>query len=159
MTLLFHVQASSSVLPLPRVLDYTVELHGWGEVGAQLKAVRAGLPVPERSFVYSHRFQFASLAAFYGAPDGQVTRLGGRRDQYDVWRDEQAWRGWDAVFVCDEKFLESPDLARFRRCESAASVPITRGGRAVRTFHLWRCFGYGYGYGERPGPWVARGAS
>lgn len=142
MTGAFYFQAVSNMLPLPAELDYTVDLHGWGQVGNKLRELRESMPSPERTFVFSHRFQFASMAAFYGGPDLEVTRIGGRHDQYDMWMTPAALRDRDAIFFCNDHHFRAPDGDAFGSCEPAGELPLMRAGRPVRTFFFWICRGY-----------------
>ena len=139
----FYVQAVTLALPLPPGLDFAVDLNGWPEVGGRLGSLRASMPHPDRVFIFSRRFQFSALAAYYGGDDARVTRLGGRMDQYDLWRPEGEWDGWDAIFLSAEPFLFDPrQQYPFRSCEPAGDWELVRGGRRVRTFQFWRCFDY-----------------
>jgi 4-amino-4-deoxy-L-arabinose transferase-like glycosyltransferase len=154
-TLLFLVQAHTLVVPIPPKVDFATDLNGWPDVGERLRALTASMPRPERTFVFSRRFQLSALAAFYGGSDLDVTRLGGRPDAYDAWTPPGARRGSDAIYFTDDQRYAPPEHALFRRCEPAGTLDVVRSERTVRTFHFWRCFGYAVGRGgdvETPGP-------
>jgi hypothetical protein len=121
--------------------DVAADLHGWEEVGARVRALRDAMPVPSRTFAFSRRFQHAALAAFHAGEDVVVTRLGGRPDAYDAWRDAQRIGGWDAIFFADDWNPASPG-DQFEGCERAGDLPVVRGGRVLRTFSFWRCWHY-----------------
>ncbi|WP_243336731.1 ArnT family glycosyltransferase [Anaeromyxobacter soli] len=141
LSLVFYVQAISLALPLPPRLDFATDLVGWEEVGARLRGLQAS-GAGARPFVFSRRLQLSALAAFYGGDGLEVTRLGGRRDQYDEWTSPEALRGRDAVYFCDDLKFRAPDELPFQRCEAAGELPIVRHGRTVRRFFFWRCFAY-----------------
>ncbi|WP_242393649.1 glycosyltransferase family 39 protein [Anaeromyxobacter oryzisoli] len=139
-TLLMDVQALTPVVPIPPRTDLATDLHGWRAVGERLRALARTMPRPGRVFVYSHRLQLSALAAFHAGPGLEVTRLGGRRDDaYDDWARPR--RGEDAIYFCDDQRY-APPREPFARCEPAGALPVTRGGRTVRTFHFWRCLGF-----------------
>jgi dolichyl-phosphate-mannose-protein mannosyltransferase len=141
-TAAFYAQALWLPFPLTGRGDLAGDLHGWEEVGARLRALRATMPEPARTFAYARRFQYAALAAFNAGEGLEVTRLGGaRRDAYDAWRDDERLRGEDAILFADDWNTAGPDR-RFARCEPAGELPIVRGGRRLRTFSFWRCFGF-----------------
>jgi hypothetical protein len=131
-------QAATQRIPIPRWLNYTVESYGWDAVGARLRQLLAASPDPRRTFVFSRRFQYSAEAAF-AVPEATVTRLGGRHDQYDVWRRPGELAGADAVFLCDDEFPAGPPPELFQSCHSAGELPIAVGTRTIRTFRFWRC--------------------
>ncbi|BDG05219.1 glycosyltransferase family 39 protein [Anaeromyxobacter oryzae] len=147
-TLLFHVQAATYVVPLPPTLDLATDLTGWPEVGARLRAIAREMPRPEHVFVYTPRLQLSALAAFHAGPGLEVTRIGGRADAYDEWRRADGWRGEDAIYVCDGQRCGAPEEP-FRSCAPAGALDVVRRGRALRTFRFWSCLDYG---GAPPSP-------
>jgi 4-amino-4-deoxy-L-arabinose transferase-like glycosyltransferase len=142
LTAAFYAQAVWAPLPRSAGDDFGVDLHGWDEVGARLRALRDAPPGPERPFVFATRFQLSAKAAFYGG-DVEVTRLGGRRDAYDDWRDEEALHGRTGILLQDDRHGVDVAALPFARCAPAGTLPIVRGTRTLRTFTFWRCEGYG----------------
>jgi 4-amino-4-deoxy-L-arabinose transferase-like glycosyltransferase len=138
LTVLVQFQAATQRIPVPRWFNYTLEAYGWDAVGARLRQLLAASPEPRRTFVFSRRFQYSAEAAFV-VPEATITRLGGRRDQYDLWRRPAELAGADAVFLCDDEFPAGPPSELFERCQPAGELPITVGSRTVRTFRFWRC--------------------
>lgn len=139
LTAVFYVHAATLVLPLPPGLDFANDLHGWEDVGARLREEVAAMPDPARTYVFSRRLQLSAMAAFYGGEDLDVTRIGGRHDQYDLWRRPER-RGEDAIYFCDDThFAPPPAEAGFGACDDAGALPVVRAGRRIRTFHFWRC--------------------
>jgi undecaprenyl-diphosphatase len=141
-TLAFYLQASTLIVPIPPRIDFATDLNGWSEVGNRLREIRAGMPDPTNTFVFSHRFQGSALAAFYGGDDLEVTRLGPGRDQYSEWTRVERLVGRDAIYFADGLWFRPPPVGSFRSCVPAGELPIVRSGRKVRTFLFWRCLGY-----------------
>jgi hypothetical protein len=145
---LFYAQALWLVLPIK--VDFVTDLTGWDEVGARLRELRHEMPYPDRTFVFSGRFQFSALAAFYGGDELRVTKLGGRFDEYDAWRHEEILRGRDAIAFTDEDHPLALSEEPFRACAPAGTLPIVRRGTTIRTFSFFRCSDYGSGAKRRP---------
>jgi len=138
LTLLVLFQAATQRIPVPRWFNYTLESYGWDAVGGRLRQLLAASPDPRATFVFSRRFQYSAEAAF-AVPEATVTRLGGRHDQYDLWRRPGQLAGAEGLFLCDDEFPAGPPSELFDRCEPTGELPITAGGRTVRTFRFWRC--------------------
>ena len=134
--LFVFVQALTPVLPLGRA-DLTHDLYGWPEVAASIRAE------PGDFFVAGHMYQTAAQLA-WALPERRVTRLGGRPDQFDLWRPYQRLEaGMDAIFVSHDRYDKDPArLGRFATCAPLTSVEVKRGGAVVRVFRRWRCAGY-----------------
>ncbi len=141
-------------LGVPPRLDPTTRLRGWRELGLAVSTLRREMPRPERTFLLSDRYQLTSELAFYveSRPPAYNVNLGRRLNQYDFWEGPNARLGWDAIYVRDG--VEALDLrvsAAFERIDGPSLVEVRRGGRVVRTFALYR--GYGFrGFGPPSGP-------
>ena len=128
---------------LPPKADLTNEMHGWAEADARIAEIKAAMPDPARTFVFAHMYQNAAQAELHAPADWTVTRLGSRHDEYEIVRDDAALAGRDAIFVSRDGYdLDPIGRFAFRSCEPAGELPYERGGRVVRTFRFWRCFGY-----------------
>jgi 4-amino-4-deoxy-L-arabinose transferase-like glycosyltransferase len=129
-------QAVGPLLPLGKA-DLTHDLYGWPAVAAAIRAQ------PGDFFVAGHMSQTAAQLA-WALPERTVTRLGGRPDQFDLWRHRQPIEaGMDAIFVSHDRYDNDPArLGRFATCAPLPSVEVERGGAVVRVFRLWRCQGY-----------------
>ncbi len=141
MTAALYVQGLWLPFPITGPNDVAGDLHGWDELAVRVRSLRAGMPDPERTFVYARRFQYAALAAFHVGDGVEVTRLGTTRDAYDDWRDDARLAGRDAILFGDSWQPPAPYVG-FRACQPAGDLPIVRGGRTVRTFLFWRCRSY-----------------
>lgn len=134
--------AAWPVVPFPADGDPAAKLHGWPEVAARAESLAEGCG--ERPcFVFAHRYMEAAMVSFYLPSSIEVTRLTGRHDQYDIWRDDAALEGRDAIYVTDTLHRQRPNASfPFAQCDAAGTLPIERGGRLLRTVSFWRCRGY-----------------
>ncbi len=140
MSALLHAQSAFWLLPLPLALEPSGEQRAFAEVAARFRE-RLGA-MPPSSFAFTSRFQSAALLAYYAPEIETVTRISGRRDQYDYWRDNALLRGRDGLYLADERSNVDPAKLPFERCEILEEVPIAAGGRLVRKFAFWGCAGY-----------------
>ena len=134
-----------AVLGIPPRLDPTARLQGWQELGAAVGAVWRQMPVPERTFLVSDRYQITSELAFYvpERPPAYNVNLGRRLNQYDFWEGPESRLGWDAIFVREGVGELDERLAgAFDRTEGPSVVEVRRGGRVVRAFALYRGYGF-----------------
>lgn len=132
-------------LALPPDLDPTARLKGWEELGRAVTGLRGAMPAPERVFLFSNRYQIASELAFYvaGRPATYNVNLGRRLNQYDLWGGWDRLVGWDAIYVREGVREVDPEIARaFERVDPPVLLEIRRGERVVRTFSIFRCFGF-----------------
>jgi 4-amino-4-deoxy-L-arabinose transferase-like glycosyltransferase len=133
------------LLGVPDRLDPTARLRGWRELGAAVSSTLAAMPRPAQTFVVSDRYQITSELAFYvdGRPPAYNVNLGRRLNQYDFWEGAEARLGWDAIYVRQhEGPLDARVTAAFERMDGPSVVEIRRGGRRVRTFSVYRGFGF-----------------
>jgi undecaprenyl-diphosphatase len=142
MSLLAHVVDR---LDLPTRLDPTARLRGWAELGRTAGTTVRGMPDPGRTFLASDRYQIASELAFYtpGRPSAYNFNLGRRLNQYDFWEGPDARIGWDAVYVEQGTRPLDPRVRdAFERVDPPIVVEITRGDTVIRTFSLYRAYGF-----------------
>jgi 4-amino-4-deoxy-L-arabinose transferase-like glycosyltransferase len=140
---LFYLQALTLAVPIPPSTDFATDLNGWSTIGRKVDELRGTMPRPERTFVLTPRFQLSALVAFYGSHEATVTRLGGRRDQYDYWRSEAQLPGEDAIVLTDDRSRVDPvSDYPFARCEQSPDLNLAFHGRSYRSIHLWRCSNY-----------------
>src|SRR5262245_17542840 len=138
-------------LGVPPRLDPTARLRGWQELGAAVSAAWRAMPAPERTFLVSDRYQITSELAFYGPaePPAYNVNLGRRLNQYDFWDGPDSRRGWDAIYVQEGLGpLDDRVVRAFDRTDGPVAVEVRRGDRPVRTFALYR--GYGFHGFEAP---------
>lgn len=135
----------------PRRWDPTRKLRGWNELGAfvsaHLRTLRPG------AFVLCEKYDFTAQMAFYVEGRPKTYCVGAwfadpqrrtRHSQYDLWPDRSLDQpqllGQDAVFVGYEPPADL--LAAFDRVEKTPPFDVVRRGLTVRTFNVWRCYGF-----------------
>ncbi len=138
MAALLHLQAAFWLMPLPLALEPCGEQRFWKELMPRWREQWRAMP--PSSFAFTSRFQSAALLSYYAPDVAPVTRLSGRRDQYDLWRDDAALRGRDALYLADERSTVDPKDLPFEHCEPAGQPASFQGG--LRRFALWRCKAY-----------------
>jgi 4-amino-4-deoxy-L-arabinose transferase-like glycosyltransferase len=132
-------------LGLPSRLDPTRRLKGWRELGTAVAAAWREMPAPARTFLLSDRYQITSELAFYGpgSPPAYNVNLGRRLNQYDFWEGPETRLGWDAIFVREGVGDLDERVARaFERTEGPFVVEVRRHDRPIRTFALYRGYGF-----------------
>jgi undecaprenyl-diphosphatase len=132
-------------LGLPPRLDPTRRLKGWQELGTAVTAFWREMPAPERTFLLSDRYQITSELAFYGPglPPAYNVNLGRRLNQYDFWEGPETRLGWDAIFVREGVGELDERVARaFERIEGPFVVEVRRHDRPIRSFALYRGYGF-----------------
>lgn len=136
------LQARWAPLPLPWTVDPTVEQRGWPQVADRLRAELEASP--PGSFVATPRYQLAAQVAWALGAAVPVTRLGGRPDQLDLWRDDAVLSGRAGLLLCSDQYGCKPEPARWSGgCAPLADEVVRgRGGQPLRRFRLWRCAGF-----------------
>jgi hypothetical protein len=126
---------------------------GWrllgGHVGQELSTLQPG------AFVLCDDYTQTAAMAFY-VPGQPKTYCAGsyysdspkRMTQYDVWPDRSLEPGTtpllgrDAVFVGKGGELPPDIPAAFERIEKLPEIPVIVRGELVKTFKVWRCYGF-----------------
>jgi hypothetical protein len=83
--------------------DISNDLFGWPVIADRVEAIRARMPRPEKTFIFSHRFFKASQIGVYLQPDTVATSLHRKFDQYHLWFEAAEHTGWDALFIVDHR--------------------------------------------------------
>ena len=148
--ILIHVQIP--ILPIPPQKDRTIyELQGWDRLGRRVAEVQKQMPQPEKCFIFGVRYQVASELAFYmpGQPFTVSINRWHRPNVYDYWWQDQDLIGKDAVGVTRD--IKSRDRLSevFEHVDAPEPFPIYASGTKpdmgqppVRTFYIYRCFGF-----------------
>ncbi len=119
---------------------------GWRELSVHVDSLRAEMP--ERTFVAGWGYKVPSELRFYleGRPETYSNEVLGRHGlNYSYWTNTEELLGRDCIFVADarEPFREEGLLAEYFDSVAAPdTLRPTRGGKAVTTYRIWRCFGY-----------------
>ena len=123
-----------------RPRDIVAETTGWREVGQRAREIASTMRNP----LLLH-YHYTKCAQLWWSVDAKlpIACLNDRQDQFDFWQDEATLIGRDMLYVTDAVYARRPETVwRFDRGETAATLPILRGGHALRTFTFYRCFGY-----------------
>ena len=134
------------VLPLfESGMDVTNDLYGWDAAARFVEKVREGMPNASRTFVFSHRFYTTSQLAVFLKRDTAMLSLGPRPNQYSLWFSPSAHKGWDAVFVDDNHYMQGG--SRYRPLfegmdEEPVRTQVLRRGRVAHTLHVYRYYGF-----------------
>jgi hypothetical protein len=126
--------------------DISNDLFGWPEIADRVEAIRARMPEPEQTFVFSHRFFKASQIGVYLHPDTVVTSLHSKLDQYRLWFAATEHTGWDALLVVDHR----RHLKRARRYRplfekmdpQPEAIQIRRNGRLAQDLMVYKYYGF-----------------
>jgi len=134
--------------------DISNDLFGWPTIAEQVEAIRARMPHPKKTFIFSHRFFKASQIGVYLQPDTVATSLHRKFDQYHLWFAAAEHTGWDAVFVVDRR----RHLKRARRYQplfekmdpQPEPIQILRQGRPAQDLMVYRYYGFKGRFEEYP---------
>lgn len=122
--------------------DLANELLGWDLTGRGVAEEYARMG-SENIFVISYHYTMCSQLDFALRGGLPLRCPNDRADQFDFMGMGEMPEGADAVFVNDNRYRLAPEkLYSFDRVEKAGEVEIERGGRVVRRFGLFRCYGY-----------------
>jgi undecaprenyl-diphosphatase len=120
-------------------------LQGWRELGPVADRVYTDLKKEGPAFVMSDRYQIATELAFY-MPSRPMTyniNLNRRMNQFDIWEGFTEFKGYNAVYV---EWVPGPLTEKvsglFDRCEPEPPLEIEVEGRIVKTFYIYRCYGF-----------------
>lgn len=128
------------------------ELYGWQTIAAAIARERAALAAadPKTPIFYAGTgYRVCSVMAFYLPGQPRVEKLqipGTRRDQYELWTNEVALAGQNAVVAIDQERPEEAAYLRTRFVKMSAPtlVHVTRRGFLgdVKTWYVYRCRGF-----------------
>jgi 4-amino-4-deoxy-L-arabinose transferase-like glycosyltransferase len=134
--------------------DISNDLFGWRKIADRVEALRARMPHPENTFVFTHRFFKASQIGVYLQPDTVVTSLHRKFDQYHLWFAPPEHTGWDALFIVDHR----RHLKRARRYQALFEkmdpqpepIQILREGRLAQDLMVYKYYGFKGRFEEYP---------
>jgi undecaprenyl-diphosphatase len=125
--------------------DSTARLQGWADLGRRVSGVWEEMEGTNKTFLFSDRYQISSELAFYvrGKPTTYCVNLGRRMNQYDLWEDFLSLRGQDALYVRQGDREAGPEVRKaFLSVRKDPLFLVERAGRRIRTFSIFRCYGY-----------------
>lgn len=141
------VQAWTPVLPLQPRKDPIARAHGWTTLADSVDVARRDgfLEGTVDQFISADRYQDASELSFHlsGQPFVYALNLGGRTNQYDVWKNAyQSMHPGDgliAVFDADQKGDSLAALVGswFAQTKRGARVSLQRNGGEITARRIW----------------------
>jgi hypothetical protein len=138
--------AASALKPFEPRSDISNDLYGWPIIADRVETIRARMPDPEKTFVFSHRFFKASQIGVYLLPDTVATSLHRKFDQYHLWFAAQDHAGWDALFIVDHR--RHGKRARryqplFEKMDpQPETIQIFRQGKLAHHIEVYRYYGF-----------------
>jgi 4-amino-4-deoxy-L-arabinose transferase-like glycosyltransferase len=144
---LFHLWPLAGMIPVSGSADTTT---GWRELAAHLDQIRRSQKGKEAPFVFAWGHKTASELQFYlkDRPETFAQNVLGKKAlAYDYWFDPKPLVGKDALFVWSdfEHFPEEKSglLERhFQGVDGLEPFRVYRGKHLLRTFRIYRCYGY-----------------
>ncbi len=134
----------------PADIDISGRLRGWHQLGDEISLELRGLG--DRPFVLCDDYMQTAETAFYveGQPKtfyaGSYYADAKRFTQYDMWPDRRldqpALLGRNAIYVGKGGPIPDEIPAAFERVEKLPEIPVIAGGVTVKTFKIWRCYGF-----------------
>jgi 4-amino-4-deoxy-L-arabinose transferase-like glycosyltransferase len=150
--LIFHLWP---LAPQIKVSGSADTMTGWPELARHIETIRNEKSGQGTPFIFSWGHKTASELQFYlkGHPETFAqTILGKKALGYDYWFDPRPLLGRDVLFVWSD-FEHFPDEKSgllekyFERAEALEPYKVYRGKYLLRTFYLYRCYGYkGYDF-------------
>ena len=158
-TIVAVVQLLTPILPVPARRDPAARAHGWGTLARAADSARSAGTAPNgTTWLGADRYQDAAELAFLtpGHPTVFAFNVGGRPNQYDLWRSfPAAARVGDGLVVALDTGAAGAGIARtlsrrFAAAAPGAQVALTRGHDTITVRRLWRFTGW-------RGSWPAEG--
>ena len=138
--------AVQALKPFEPRFDISNDLFGWPEIAGRVEAIRARMPRPDKTFVFSHRFFKASQIGVYLQPDTVVASLHHKYDQFHLWFTPADHTGWDALFVVDQrrhrKRARRYDPLFSRMNPQPEHIQIFRDGRLAQDLMVYKYYGF-----------------
>jgi len=132
---------------LPLSLGKGEAVYGWKEMALTVEGIRQKIEA-HSPIIIGYEYKTASELAFY-LPDRPETFsnnfVGEKGLAYDFWSSPNDYIGLNAIFMYDQRArYKSPEhlLKFFERVEKEPEFMLTKGGKRVTTFHIFRCYNY-----------------
>ncbi|MCX7015257.1 MAG: glycosyltransferase family 39 protein [Candidatus Sumerlaeota bacterium] len=125
--------------------DPAYALFGYDQLAARMSKALHDMPRPEKTFIFSTRYQIAAELAFYmeGQPRTYTVNFGDAPwTQYDVWGGlDESKAGWDALFACTDNGgpLDPRIAENFESVGRGERLDVVLYGMTYRRFTFFRC--------------------
>ncbi len=123
-------------------------INGFKELSARVDEIKKDFEDREQLFICGYEYKTASQLRFYleGQPETCSNNIVGERGlAYDYWSNPDTLIGWNCIFVYDERnrYKEPEKLSVFfEHVEGPEVLTVTRGGKKITDFHIYRCYKY-----------------
>ena len=147
-----HFPAIKRLEPFKSQDDITNILFGWDKIAKRVEKIRSGMPNPEKTFVFCHRFYTTSRLAVYLYPETEATTLRNKFDQYRLWFSAEGHRGWDALFVIEDRAVERSKryMPLFQEMDpEPVKIEVFRKGQIAHALSVFRYYGFKGKYEEK----------
>jgi hypothetical protein len=141
-----HLPMIQPLKPFELKYDITNELYGWSEIAARVERLRSQMPRPDKTFIFTHKFYTASQLGVFLKADTVATTLYRRFNQYRLWFAPEKYRGWDALFIDEDRFEKGLQryLPLFERVDAEPTqIKVYRNNHHLaRDIKVYRYYGY-----------------
>ncbi len=140
-----HFPAVKRLEPFRSQDDITNILFGWDKIAKRVEEIRSRMPNPEKTFIFCHRFYTTSRIAVYVHPETEATTLRNKFDQYRLWFSAEGHRGWDALFVVEDRAVERSKryMPLFQEMDpEPVKIEVFRKGQIAHTLNVFRYYGF-----------------
>ncbi|MCJ7774939.1 MAG: glycosyltransferase family 39 protein, partial [Desulfobulbaceae bacterium] len=147
-----HFPAITRLEPFKSQDDITNILFGWDKIAKRVEEIRSRMPNPEKTFVFCHRFYTTSRIAVYVHPETQATTLRNKFNQYGLWFSAEGHRGWDALFVVEDRAVERSKryMPLFQEMDpEPVKIEVFRKGQIAHALSVFRYYGFKGKYEEK----------
>lgn len=121
------------------------DLFGWKGIAARVEKIKATMPLPDKTFIFAHKFFTTSQLAVYLKPRIISTTLGHDFDQYHLWFSPSRYLGWDALYVDDNRWPTDPGryLALFKSIDpNPVVIKVFHDGDLDHNMKIYKCYGF-----------------
>lgn len=135
-----------AILPIS-ALNHADTVNGWKPMADKAMELKAEMLHPDRTFFAGSGYEVASEIAFHTRrPEITLANdiFGQLAKSYGFWESAPDYLGWDAVVVGSKRHQVSEDQLQrvFDHVDPPIELTVERGGRPLRSYKLYRAFGY-----------------
>jgi undecaprenyl-diphosphatase len=141
-------QARRMGVELPVQLGPRYQFEGGKRLAKLTDKMLAEMPRPDDTFLFTKRYQEASLLQFYatGQPRTYNVNTGRRMNQFDIWGGFDKLAGQDALYVLagsGDQYLGNQIVqSAFQHISEATFLEVELHEQVVREFTVYRCYGF-----------------
>ncbi len=134
-------------IAMPQRVEISRRFYGWADLGKESDKRMNDLG--KESFVFTDRYQIASLLKFYMSGRPESYKIGGKQ-RFGYFTNPKKLVGRPALFVIETERIDLDKISPFfDNIEPAGKYAIMREGELVREFSFFKCFNYHGGLLEK----------